>query len=126
MPYSPTPKHHVYTLRCSIAVNMFATHDQENLTHAHQTAAAAKPLNRGFGAKTPGNIVPKTPFKIPLNDENAQFRAGKSVLKTNGKGNENLMLPTKKGGEVDRSAFITPAGERVSKHFIGIDFTNRQ
>jgi hypothetical protein len=37
---------------------------------------------------------PKTPFKIPLNDENGQIRGGKSALKTNGQ----------------KSAFVTPAG----------------
>jgi hypothetical protein len=78
--------------------------DQENAVHAHQTAAAAKPLNqgiKGLTAKTPGNRAPKTPFKIPLNDENATFQPGKSVLKTNGK---------EKGLTVKKDAFVTPAG----------------
>jgi len=91
---------------------MFVAHDQENLVHAHQTAAAAKSLvggTRGLGAKTPTGKAPKTPFKVPLNDENA-FKAGKSGLKTNGKGNENLFTTVKKGGELDKNAFITPAG----------------
>src|ERR1700743_2843475 len=77
---------------------MFAAHDQENLVHAHQTTAAAKSLaagNKGLGAKTPNNKAPKTPFKVPLNDENA-YRAGKSVLRTVGKGNENILVTTKK------------------------------
>lgn len=63
---------------------MFAARaDQENAVHAHQQAAAAKPLNqgiKGLAAKTPGNRAPKTPFKIPLNDENST-----SASKTNGK-----------------------------------------
>jgi len=83
--------------------------DQENAVHAHQTAAAAKPLNqgiRGLAAKTPGNRVPKTPFKVQLNDENTAFQAGK----TNGKGQEKG-LTLKKGGQLDKSAFVTPAGE---------------
>jgi hypothetical protein len=77
--------------------------DQENLVHEQQTAAAAKPLKqglRGFNAKTPGNKAPKTPFKVPLNDENAQFNPGKTILKTNGKGLDKI------------SAFVTPAGPR--------------
>jgi hypothetical protein len=77
--------------------------DQENLVHEQQTAAAGKPLNqglRGFNAKTPGNKAPKTPFKVPLNDENSQFNGGKTLLKTNGKGLDKI------------SAFVTPAGPR--------------
>jgi hypothetical protein len=65
-----------------------AAHDQEN---------AIRNISIGPGGKTPGNKAPKTPFKVPLNDENVFKQAGKSVLKTNGKGNEN--------------AFLTPAGE---------------
>jgi hypothetical protein len=88
---------------------MFAARaDQENAVHAHQTAAAAKPLNQGVKGltaktKTPGTRAPKTPFKIPLNDENAafQFQPGKSGLKTNGK---EKALTTKK------ESFVTPAG----------------
>lgn len=83
---------------------MFAARaDQENLVHSHQVAAAAKPLNqglRGANAKTPRQKAPKTPFKVPLNDENALLQAGKSVLKTkNGK-----------VGIVGKNAFVTPAG----------------
>lgn len=92
---------------------MFAVQDQENLVHGHQTAAAAKPLNqgtKGYGAKTPSIKAPRTPFKVPLNDENTTFQVGKSILKTNGKGVENVFTKGKKGAEVDKSAFITPAG----------------
>lgn len=90
---------------------MLAAHtDQENLVASHQQAAAAKPLNAGtraFGAKTPAHKAPKTPFKIPLNDENGATRAGKTA----GKGVENQLLPTgKKGGKADGNAFVTPAG----------------
>jgi hypothetical protein len=84
--------------------------DQENTVHAHQTAAAAKPLNhgiKGLAAKTPGNRAPKTPFKIPLNDENAAIQPGKSVLKTNGK---------EKALTVKKDAFVTPAGESAGLH----------
>lgn len=91
---------------------MFAARaDQENAVHQHQTAAAAKPLNqgiKGLAAKTPGNRAPKTPFKIPLNDENSNFQDGMSVLKTNGKGQEKGGLAGKKQ---DKNAFVTPAGE---------------
>lgn len=67
-----------------------------------------KPLNaaaKSFGAKTPGNKAPKTPFKLPLNDENV-FTKG-----ANGDGKGNLLMTTKKGGKLDASAFVTPAGK---------------
>jgi hypothetical protein len=89
-----------------------ARSDQENLVQAHHQAAAAKPLNQGASkgynaTKTPaaGRALPKTPFKVPLNDENGPVKFGKSVLKTNGKG--VAQLTAKKG---DKTNFITPAG----------------
>ncbi|KAK4983329.1 hypothetical protein LTR66_008869 [Elasticomyces elasticus] len=106
---------------------MLAAHaDQENLVHNHQTTAAAKPMNqgtRGLGQKTPANKPPKTPFKIPLNDENAANHFGKSLLKTNGKGNENLFAATKKQDGKEKSAFITPAGPRTRAP-LGLKTTN--
>lgn len=84
-----------------------ATHDQENAVRNLQVGPSGKPLNAGgktFGVKTPGNKVPKTPYKVSLNDENIFTKGGK------GKGNENLLLTTKKGGKLDASAFVTPAG----------------
>lgn len=81
--------------------------DQENVVHGQQTTAAAKSLN---GAKTPATKAPKTPYRGGLNDENAAGRAGKSVLKTNGKGQENFVTFGKKGQQLDKSAFVTPAG----------------
>lgn len=84
--------------------------------HGQQTAAAAKPLNQGLAAKTPGNKAPKTPFKVALNDENVVFRGGKSVLKTNGKGNENLFTGAKKGNELDKNTFVTPAGKHQDNY----------
>lgn len=77
---------------------MFAPRvDQENTIHAHQQAAASKPLNqglKGLAAKTPAR-------KIPLNDENAtEILGGKT-----GKG-----LTKNGGGKLDKSAFVTPAG----------------
>jgi hypothetical protein len=97
---------------------MFAARaDQENAVHAQQTAAAAKPLNqgvKGLTAKTPGNRAPKTPFKIPLNDENAVQVAGKSALKTIGKGAGDKSFGTvKKGALGDKNAFVTPAGRHI-------------
>lgn len=94
---------------------MFAARDQENLHHGHQAAAAAKPLNQGnkqLAPKTPGNKVPKTPFKIPLNDENnaGGFGQGKTGLKLNGKGNENLVTGGKKTALGGKNALITPLG----------------
>lgn len=87
---------------------MLAARDQENLAHAHHAAGASKPLNqstRQFAPKTPGNKVPKTPFKIPLNNENGGIGGGKA-----GKGNENMVTGAKKGGLGDKNAFVTPLG----------------
>ena len=83
--------------------------------HGHQAAAASKPLNQGIkqlAPKTPGNRPPKTPFKLPLNDENGGIGGFKTGLKANAKGNENLVSGAKKGGLGDKSAFITPLGTR--------------
>lgn len=97
---------------------MLAARDQENLVHGHQQIAAAKPLNQGtrlLAPKTPGNKAPKTPFKIPLNDENGPgpFGGGKAGLKTVGKGNENAGTGAKKGGGLgDKDAFKTPMGTK--------------
>jgi hypothetical protein len=95
---------------------MFAARDQENLAHGHLTAAAAKPLNQGvrqLAPKTPGNKTSKTPFKIPLNDENGPMGLGGAKgLKTGGKGNENLL--TAKKGLGDQNAFVTPMGTDLS------------
>ncbi|KAK5721446.1 hypothetical protein LTR17_014566 [Elasticomyces elasticus] len=91
---------------------MFAsrTHN-ENAIYEKQTAAAGKPLNqgvKGLAPKTPGNKVPKTPFKV--NDENAAFGNGK----TGGKAKEGGLFGGQgKGGKVDQNAFVTPAGPRT-------------
>lgn len=87
-----------------------AAYDQENAVRNISIGPSGKPLNGGvkaFGAKTPGVKAPKTPFKVPLNDENVTKQAGKA----NGKGNENLLVTSKKGGKLDDNAFVTPAGE---------------
>lgn len=91
-----------------------AANDQENVLRNLQAGGAGKSLNAGlkaFNAKTPANKAPKTPFKIPLNDENAVNKPGKSGLQNNGKGNENLLMASKKGGKIDANAFMTPAGK---------------
>lgn len=97
---------------------MLAARDQENLVHGHRAAAASKPLNQGakyLQPKTPGNKVPKTPFRVPLNDENGppRFGGGKSGLNGNVKGAENLMTGGRKGGLGDKKQFITPLGTFV-------------
>lgn len=77
-----------------------AAHDQENAVRNISIGPGGKPINagiKGLGAKTPGNRPPKTPFKVPLNDENVFKLGGKS-----GKG---------KGGRADENAFVTPAGK---------------
>jgi hypothetical protein len=88
---------------------MLAARDQENLAYGHQAAAASKPLNQGVRTlqpKTPGNIYPKTPLKIPLNDENAPAIFGGKPGKGNGL--ENMMTGGKKGTTYDKNAFVTP------------------
>ena len=75
---------------------MLAAHrDQENLVSSHQTTAASKKNN--LQAKTPGARVPKTPLKVPLNDENAnKGLGGKSVLQA--KGNNGNLTTAGRGG----------------------------
>lgn len=77
---------------------MFAARDQENLVSLHKTAASNKQLNQN------GARYPKTPLKIPLNDENVVrgFGGGKNVLADKTK--------------VDRSQWVTPAGEKFFHH----------
>ncbi|KAI9648761.1 hypothetical protein NHQ30_003401 [Ciborinia camelliae] len=101
---------------------MFAVRDQENLVHGHQQVAASKPLNqstRSLQPKTPGNRFPKTPLKVPLNDENAPGGLGGkgTVLGTKGKG---------LGGNdatFDKNAFVTPMGPR-NRAPLGMKTTN--
>jgi len=96
---------------------MFATRPHnENAIYDQQTAAAAKSLNAGSGVKglapkTPGQKAPppKTPFKVPLNDENATLLGGKAG---GGKAKEGGLFGGKAtGGKAERNAFQTPAGE---------------
>ncbi len=94
---------------------MLAVRDQENLAHGHRTTAASKTLNQGpkqLAPKTPGNKAPKTPFKVPLNDENGGPGLGglKSGIGGNGKVNEGVATGGTKGIALDRNAFVTPMG----------------
>ena len=95
---------------------MLAHRDQENLVHSHQTAAASKSLNQNVKSlqpKTPGTRLPKTPFRVPLNDENDPLTFGKKTIRENGRRNENAK-PLK-------DAFQTPFGkpDRASKRDYG-------
>ncbi|KAK2803623.1 hypothetical protein FQN51_003385 [Onygenales sp. PD_10] len=106
---------------------MLAARDQENLVHAHQTAAAAKPMNHGarqLQPKTPGNRAPKTPFKVPLNDENnpLAFGGGRKTGKANNGQNENLLRPGK-DGIGGGNALVTPMGPR-NRAPLGMKTTN--
>lgn len=91
---------------------MLAVRDQENLVHAHQTAAAGKPLNQGTK-----QLQPKTPFKVPLNDENGPLALGKTVKGGAGKQNENA--------KPSKDAFVTPSGMHTMC-YEKTDILNRQ
>lgn len=93
---------------------MLALRDQENLVNTHQTAAAVKPLNQGvkqLPPKTPG----KTPFKVPLNDENNPLAFGKRTAKGNGNRQEN--------GKPGKDAFATPMGTRLPPRLMIASYT---
>jgi hypothetical protein len=97
---------------------MLAARDQENLVHARQTAAASKPLNQGtrqLQPKTPGNKIPKTPFRIPVNDENNPLAfggGGKQTVRGTRQGNENTQKPGKDGLR-EKQPLATPGGEKM-------------
>ena len=101
---------------------MLAARDQENLVHGLQAAAASKPLNQGIRQnppKTPNNKGPKTPFKLPLNDENNTIMLGggaKLGLKPSSRGNASLMTAGKKEGLADKNMFVTPMGMSITAH----------
>ncbi|KAE8152552.1 hypothetical protein BDV25DRAFT_150835 [Aspergillus avenaceus] len=99
---------------------MLAIRDQENLVHAHQTVAASKPLNQGtrqLQPKTPGTRAPKTPFKVPLHDENDPLAFGKKTVKGAGKQNANAKPSVK-------DAFVTPMGDPRQRAPLGMKTTN--
>ncbi|PYI10568.1 hypothetical protein BO78DRAFT_393988 [Aspergillus sclerotiicarbonarius CBS 121057] len=99
---------------------MLAVRDQENLVHSHQTVAASKPLNQGvrhLQPKTPRTRAPKTPFKVPLNDENDPLAFGKNTVKAGGKQKDNVSLITK-------DAFVTPSADPRHRAPLGMKTTN--
>lgn len=90
---------------------MFATrNNDENVIHQQHAAAASKPLNQGLKGlppKTPANKpAAKTPSRKGLNDENVVFGPGT----VGGKGGL-FDAGGLKGGKVDKTAFVTPAGK---------------
>ncbi|OJD17769.1 hypothetical protein AJ78_02178 [Emergomyces pasteurianus Ep9510] len=107
---------------------MLAARDQENLVHAHQTTAAAKPLNqstRKLQPKTPGTKAPKTPFKLQLNDENnplafGEGGGGKKIGKENNGQHENKPGKDRNAGG---NAFVTPMAPR-NRAPLGMKTTN--
>ncbi|KAL2146572.1 hypothetical protein VTI28DRAFT_3463 [Corynascus sepedonium] len=99
-----------------------AHHDQENV-YTHQAGASKQQLQ----AKTPGARYPKTPLKVPLNDENANHGLnGKSVLR--GKGNNENTLTVGKGtdalGKSGKLGMVTPAAPRTGRAPLGNKTTN--
>jgi len=96
--------------------------DQENLTHAHYTTAANKPLNQNIRAlqpKTPGPVS-KTPFR-PRNDENVPLntgKAGKNAFVTPGPAPQTTKRAPlgAKTTNAKAAAFQTPAPGQQLKH----------
>ncbi|KAK7966180.1 uncharacterized protein PG986_000457 [Apiospora aurea] len=93
---------------------MLVARDQENLVAHHHNGAALKQQQANRPA---GSRYPKTPVKIPLNDENASHVLGgaKSVLGNGNrtKGNENVMGTSKGLKGMDKSNFVTPCEPRA-------------
>ncbi|KAK7757247.1 hypothetical protein SLS62_000796 [Diatrype stigma] len=81
---------------------------------------------RGLQAKTPGARYPKTPIKVPLNDENAAHVVGGAKGNLTGRsrsrGNENA-LTSKAVKGIDKSNFVTPMQPR-SRAVLGDKTTN--
>ncbi|KAJ9142679.1 hypothetical protein NKR23_g6973 [Pleurostoma richardsiae] len=103
---------------------MLAAHDQENRVFGQQAGAAAK---QQLQPKTPGARYPKTPLKVPLNDENANYGLGKSVLGAKlGGGNENVMTIGKGGnaGATGKANWVTPLEPRTNRAPLGNKTTN--
>ncbi|KAK0636292.1 hypothetical protein B0T17DRAFT_613049 [Bombardia bombarda] len=102
---------------------MLAAHrDQENRVVSQ--AGSSKPQ---LQARTPGVRYPKTPLKVPLNDENMiRGFGGKSALRTKGN-NENVTTIGKGGnglGKSGKSNFATPAEPRTARAPLGNKTTN--
>ncbi|KAK8041139.1 hypothetical protein PG994_014146 [Apiospora phragmitis] len=93
---------------------MLVARDQENLVAHHHNGAALKQQHANRSA---GSRYPKTPVKIPLNDENASHVLGgaKSALGNGNrtKGNENVMGTSKGIKGMDKSNFVTPCEPRA-------------
>ncbi|KAK2871876.1 hypothetical protein FQN49_002730 [Arthroderma sp. PD_2] len=102
---------------------------QENLVNAHQTTAASKPLNQGarhLPPKTPSNTLPKTPFRVPLYDENRPLTLGKGMGAGIGKGllkgrDENAVQQGK-GKGLEKKVLATPMG--TTRAPLGMKTTN--
>lgn len=108
---------------------MLAARDQENLAFSHHAGAVAKQQQnqgiRQLQPKTPGARYPKTPLKIPLNDENANHGLGKSVLGGRSRGaNENIMTIGKGGKAAEKSNWVTPLEPRTTRAPLGNKTTN--
>ncbi|KXJ93167.1 hypothetical protein Micbo1qcDRAFT_232769 [Microdochium bolleyi] len=97
---------------------MFAPRD-ENLAFHRQNNAAMKQLQ-----KTPGARYPKTPMRVPLNDENAAhaIKGAKSIAGPRIGGNENI-LTAKANKGLNKSQFVTPMEPR-SRAVLGDKTTN--
>ncbi|KAK3945793.1 hypothetical protein QBC46DRAFT_301939 [Diplogelasinospora grovesii] len=98
--------------------------DQENLFS--QQAGAATSKQQQLQSKGPGTRYPKTPLKVPLNDENANFGGGKSALRTKGN-NENIVTIGKGGNGLTKPGkanLMTPAEPRTARAPLGNKTTN--
>ena len=93
---------------------MLAARDQENLVFSHQNGAALKQqqANRQLQPKTPGSRYPKTPIKVPLNDENATHVKGAATGNFGGRAGANENAATSKAFKSQKkSNFVTPMGK---------------
>ena len=78
------------------------------MAFSHQAGAASK---QQLQSKTPGARFPKTPLKVPLNDENGKKGfGGKSALRTKGGGNENTVTIGKGAISLGKPNMTTPMG----------------
>ncbi|KLU92271.1 hypothetical protein MAPG_11217 [Magnaporthiopsis poae ATCC 64411] len=103
--------------------NVLAARDQENLAFSRQTVAAAKShatMSSQLTAKTPGALYPKTPLKVPLNDENTTTVFGKGMTGNQSKhGNENVRTVGK-----GKAILATPLEPRTGRAPLGNKTTN--
>ena len=96
------------------------------MAFSQQAGAVAKQQQnqgiRQLQPKTPGARYPKTPLKVPLNDENANHGLGKSVLGGRSRGaNENIVTIGKGGKGADKSNWVTPLGKNTKDSSLGIN-----